>query len=270
MRVSCIQNNAGKDLSSNLSRISHLVAQAARKKPSLIALPETCVWRGPSEELRPIAEMAPRLLKDFRSMAFKHRIAILVGSLMESRKGAGKFFNTSYLINRGGEIAAIYRKIHLFDIKLSGRVDIRESRHIQAGDRIVTAKLGGIKAGLSICYDLRFPELYRCLVDRGAQLAFVPANFTYETGKAHWECLLRARAIENQMFIIAPAQAGINPGNKVRSFGTSLIIDPWGNVLARGSLTKEAVITADLDFKGQSKLRRQFPVLRHRKGLEKA
>jgi deaminated glutathione amidase len=263
MRVSCLQINAGTDISRNVARIIYLAKKALLDKASLIALPEMCVWRGPSEELPSVAAHSARILNEFRTFAARHRVAIMTGSMVETVPVMKKFYNTSHLISPQGRIIARYRKIHLFDIK-RGRLDIQESRYFRGGDQIVTAPLGAIRAGLSICYDVRFPELYRRLSSRGSSMVFVPANFTYETGKAHWECLLKARAIENQFFVVAPAQTGTNPGNGVRSFGSSLIIDPWGRVLAKGSVSGEEIVTADLDFKLLNKLRNEFPVLKHR------
>lgn len=239
------------------------MAQALALKARLIALPEMFCWRGPSRQLPQIAsQVTPLVLEEFQRFARQRKTAVLLGSLLEPAPG-GKFYNTSVLISESGKIAAHYRKIHLFDNRLK-KAESRESRHIARGRKVVTGKVWGICVGLAVCYDLRFPELFRQLAGKGARIIFLPANFTFETGKAHWEILLRARAIENLVFIVAPAQTGIHPSTRLRSFGTSLMVDPWGKILQKGSLTREQVLIADLDLTRQTILRKVFPVLRHR------
>lgn len=263
LRVACIQISASENTGKNLVRLRRLLQQSLRKKPDLIALPENFFWRGPSRDLASVADRTPFLVRDFCRLAKETGTAFLLGSLIEHSSQAGKYFNTSFLISEKGKIAARYRKIHLFQI---GMVHVKtdESRHIMRGIRPATGRIFGETAGLSICYDLRFPELFRVLAARGAKLLFVPANFTYTTGLAHWEVLLKARAVENQAFVIAPAQTGVSPSSKIKSFGTSLIIDPWGRILARGSRHRQEVVTADLNLKDQTSLRKAFPVLKHR------
>ena len=220
-------------------------------------------WRGPSRQLSKIAsQVTPLVIDEFQKWARQNKTAVLLGSILEPAPG-GKFYNTSLLISEYGKIAARYRKIHLFDNRLKN-VKSRESRHIARGHKIVTGKVWGIRAGLTVCYDLRFPELFRQLVRKGARVIFVPSNFTFETGKAHWEILLRARAIENLAFIAAPAHTGTHPSTGIRRFGTSLIIDPWGEILQKGSLSREQILIADLDLARQTALRKVFPVLSHR------
>lgn len=263
LRVACVQMGASESCQQNLSKAASLVLKAIHRKAKFITLPENFLWRGPSKDLKRTAAETPAVIKHFQKIAKEHRVSILLGSLLEpgSRR---KYYNVSVLIAESGRVIARYRKIHLFGIKLS-KVRTDESRHIQSGKKPVTGKVFGIPAGLTICYDVRFPELFRKLIFKGARLITVPANFTDHTGRAHWEVLIRSRAIENQAFVIAPAQVGISPSNKIKSFGTSLIVDPWGIVLARGSRDKDQVITADLDFKAQNELRARFPVLRHAK-----
>ncbi len=263
LRIACIQVSASANLPKNLQRIQTLTQRALKKKPQLIAFPENFCWRGSAESLPVIADAAGAILDLFCEIARKHKTYLLLGSLIERASKPGKYFNTSFLISPEGRVCAKYRKIHLFSIGLAN-VKTNEAAHIHRGAQPVAAKIQGVKMGLSICYDLRFPELYRKLTSLGAKVLLVPSNFTYVTGKAHWEVLLKARAIENQAFVIAPAQSGVSPSNKIKSFGTSLVIDPWGKVLARGPKAGESVLFADLDLRAQAELRTRFPVLRHR------
>ncbi|MCM8775751.1 MAG: carbon-nitrogen hydrolase family protein [Candidatus Omnitrophica bacterium] len=264
-RVSCLQVNAGSDWRKNLDRILLQAEGAFRQKADLIALPETFYWRGDKGCLPAIArEVTPLVLREFKTLASRRRIPILLGSVLECTSKPDRFANASILISDRGEIAARYRKIHLFDVALE-TVKVRESESMVAGTRIVATKVRGIPIGLTICYDLRFPELFRELSRRMVQIIFVPANFTYTTGRSHWEILLRARAIENQVFIVAPAQVGIHPATGIRSFGSSMVVDPWGKVLARGGRVREEIVTADLDFRELAKIRRSLPALKHRR-----
>ena len=264
-RVACIQLNAGSDSEKNWQRLSLLLEKAGHLKCHLIALPEVFAWRGPSKSLNRIANyVSPLIIGRLQSWAKKSKTALLLGSVLLPAKTRGKVTNTSLLINVKGKILAAYHKIHLFDINC-GNIKSRETKEVQPGTKVVSVKMGDKLFGLSVCYDLRFPELYRSLAKKGVQIIFVPANFTAYTGKAHWEVLLRARAIENQVFIVAPAQTGVHPGNKIKSYGNSLIVDPWGRILARGSHLGEEVLWTDLDFLAQKKLRKQFPVLNHRR-----
>ena len=264
LRVACVQISAGADPEKNLAIVREKIKEALKKGAKLIALPENFCFRGASEFLSTLAgKITPAVITEFKTLARRHKTAFLLGSLIE-RGPRGKFFNTSYLISENGKIAAKYRKIHLFDVSLKN-VKVRESKYLARGSEIVTAKVCGIQTGLSICYDLRFSELYRSLSAKGACLIFVPANFTETTGRAHWEVLLRARAIENQAFVVAPAQSGKNPESGLASFGCSLIVDPWGSVLARGSRDGVEVVAADMDFKILEKIRRELPALKHRR-----
>lgn len=264
MRVACVQVNAGSEWEKNFPRIEKLLKKALKKRPDFIALPENFYGRTSSKALSLVARgVTPQILRYFKTFAARHGVSVLLGSILEKAGAGRKFYNTSVLISPQGKVIAKYRKIHLFDIGLRN-VKVSESRHIAPGRKIVLSKINSIPVGLTICYDLRFPELFRALTALGAKILLVPSNFTQETGEAHWEVLLRARAIENQSFVIAPAQTGIHPESGVRSYGNSLIIDPWGRILARASRVSEGVITADLDFGFQARLRRSFPVLRHR------
>lgn len=262
LRVSCIQMDAGADPAANKRTALKLFAEAVRRGSKLIAFPENFYWRGKSADLGKVAAQTPGLIKEFGSLAVRNKTSVLLGSVLE-KSGSKKFGNVSVFISPSGKITR-YRKIHLFDVNIKG-ARVSESRHIEAGKKPVWADGNGVRMGLSVCYDLRFPELYRFLSAKGCKVLFVPANFTETTGKAHWEILLRARAIENLAFVAAPGQTGKNTESGIRSFGNSLIIDPWGRVLARGSFGKTEVITADFDFKNQARIRRHFPVLGHRK-----
>jgi predicted amidohydrolase len=262
LRAACIQMGASADCDSNLLRATALAGRAIRQKARFLAFPENFLWRGPARDLKRAAACVPQAVRHFQNLARQTRTAILLGSVLEPSAVKGKFYNTSLLLSESGKITAKYRKIHLFDVGLK-RVRVDESRYIAAGKQPVVGKVLNVPLGLTICYDLRFPELFRAEVFRGAKIIAVPANFTEYTGLAHWEVLLRARAIENQVFIAAPGQVGVHPESKIRSFGTSLILDPWGNVLARGSRAKEEVVLGDLDFSFQNHLRSSFPVLKH-------
>jgi len=196
-----------------------------------------------------------------RETARELRVDLVAGSFVERREGHDKLGNTSVHAGPDGEIRGVYRKIHMFDVTVAGK-EYRESTSQEAGDEVVTSEADGARLGLTVCYDLRFPELYRILAVRGARILIVPAAFTKTTGQAHWDTLLRARAIENQAFVIAADQIGVHPpGNE--SFGGSQIVDPWGDVLARAE-DRECVISADLDFARQDEVRDTLPSLANR------
>ena len=264
-RAACVQINAGRDWKRNFDFSLRQVFRALKKKAHAIAFPENFLWRGPAEQMPEIARTVPQeVIPVFQELAREHRVSFLLGSLILPVRSSRKYASTSILISESGKIAASYQKIHLFDISLKA-LKVRESEHFLHGRRVVSGVSFGVRWGLSICYDLRFPELYRNLSLQNCQILCVPANFTYRTGKAHWETLLRARAIENQCFVVAPAQCGVHPGSGIRSFGRSMIIDAWGNVLGRLDGSEEGILTADLDLEAQEKLSREFPVLAHRK-----
>lgn len=267
-QAACIQVNAGKDWQANIDRITRkLIPEALQSKPDLIALPEMFLYRGRSGQLSQLAQTASeQILSELQKIAKLNRVGILAGSLPEASRIKAKYYNSSYFIDEKGKILSKYRKVHLFDIDLPGKVSLKESRHVLPGKSAVSFKWKGIHWGQSICYDLRFAEYYRCLAAAGCRVIFVPANFTYETGKAHWETLLKARAIENQLFIVAPNQGGSNSETGVKSFGRTMIISPWGDILAQtGRSQGEQIVVAKLDLARQDDLRRQFPVLKHRK-----
>ncbi len=278
LKVAVIQMKSGSEKDKNLKEAAKLINQAIKKKAKFIALPEVFNYRGNLIEAVKFAESIPGQSTNLISaLAKKHKVWILIGSILErtrstkhearSIKNDLKPFNTSVLINPEGEIVAKYRKIHLFDIKLKGK-EILESSRNQAGKNPKLVEVGfkpnSIKIGLSICYDLRFPELYRAYSKSGAKIICVPSSFTKPTGEAHWHTLIKARAIENLCYVVAPNQAGIGSGG-VRTYGHSLIVDPWGKVLAEASADKEEVIFAEIELDYLEKIRKNLPALEHRK-----
>jgi predicted amidohydrolase len=261
LRVAAVQLNSTDDKARNLEVAERLVRAAAADGAGLVALPEKWNMLGGGEVLLAGAEtLDGPSLGAARDWARELGIHLLAGSISE--RHPGKAFNTSVLIGPGGEDVAVYRKIHMFDVEVGG-VSYRESDHEEPGAEIVTAPLGGLIAGLSVCYDLRFPELYRILAVRGARLVTVPSAFTTATGRDHWEVLLRARAIENQTFVLAPNQFGLAPPH-LDSYGRSAIVDPWGTVLATAP-DEECFVAADLDLAAQERVRESLPSLANRR-----
>lgn len=222
-----------QDVEQNLKQIAALAAQAAESGCGLLALPENAtLLAGDVIRLQRAESVDGAQMSAVRAMAAQHHLAILVGSFAETGPDSQHTYNTSVLVDHRGEVAAVYRKIHLFDVDVSADTRFRESASVAPGEPLVVcADLFGWKLGLSICYDLRFPELYRRLVDAGAEVLCVPAAFTYRTGNAHWHALLRARAIENFCWVVAPGQTGTHDGNR-ESYGHSLGVSPWGDVRA--------------------------------------
>lgn len=262
LKVAAIQMTSGSNKEKNLQQAERLITKAAKSGTKFIVLPEVFNFRGNFNGAAKQAESIPGYSTHFiASLAKKYKIWILIGSLMEKSKS--KPFNTSVLINPQGKIITKYRKMHLFDIKLKGK-EILESKRNQAGKSPKLAKVGGAKVGLSICYDLRFPELYRQYSKSGAEIIFIPSSFTKPTGEAHWHTLIKARAIENLCYVIAPNQAGVGSAG-IKTFGHSLIVDPWGKILAEGPANGEAVVFADIDLDYLEKVRKNLPALEHRK-----
>lgn len=260
--VAAVQMESGPDLAANLIRARALVAEAAARHARLVVLPEVFAWRGPRDAEDGVASPIPGPVSDFlRGLAAELRVTIVGGSFLERSDEAGRSFNTSILVDPEGAIRAVYRKMHLFDVDLPGRVTVRESDGRIPGTEVVTAPTEVGTVGMSICYDLRFPELFRRLALAGATIVTIPSAFTAHTGAAHWEPLLRARAIENQVFVIAPNQTGTSP-HGFRDHGHSMVVDPWGTVLARAG-EAEAVVTAELDLDHLERVRREMPCLRH-------
>lgn len=262
IRVACIQLDAGNDFERNFRQTASFIRRAARKHVSLVVFPETFLFRGSSTKLEEVARKTSAIIPEFQRLAKGNKIAVLLGSILEVSPVKNRYFNTSLFISEKGEIKAKYRKIHLFDVRTPKGARMKESEHIVAGKKIVSRSWRGIRVGFSICYDVRFPELFRALVKRGgAEVIFVPSNFLEETGEVHWHALLRARAIENQVFIVAPAQSGKNVSTGKRSFGHSLVIDPWGCILAEASGSGERILVADLDLSFLHRIRKNFPVV---------
>jgi predicted amidohydrolase len=260
LRVAAVQLNSTGDKVRNLATAEGLVREAAADGADFIALPEK--WNllaGGKELLAGAEQLDGPSLTAARGWARTLGIHLLAGSICEG--GEERASNTSVLIGPGGEDLAVYRKIHMFDVEAGG-VSYRESEFEQAGGEVVTGPLADLVLGMSVCYDLRFPELFRILALRGARILAIPSAFTTATGRDHWEVLLRARAIENQAFVVAPNQVGEAPPH-YESFGHSAIIDPWGVVLASAPIG-EGFIVADLDFAAQDAVRASLPSLANR------
>ncbi len=264
MRAGAIQLNATEDIDHNLATADRLVREAAGRGCELVVLPEKWSALGTAQQLSAAAEpLDGRCISWARTIARELAIDLVAGSIVERVEGREKGANTSVHISPEGEIKAVYRKIHMFDVEVDGVV-YAESDGEQPGDEIVLSELaGGAGLGMSICYDLRFPELYRILAVRGAEVTVVPSAFTLATTRDHWEILVRARAIENQCFVVAANQIGNHPGG-LRSGGRSLIVDPWGLVLASAP-DAETAIVADLDLDALSDVRRRLPSLANRR-----
>ncbi|MEJ7789783.1 MAG: carbon-nitrogen hydrolase family protein [Thermoleophilaceae bacterium] len=262
MRAAAVQLNSTEDKDRNLERADRLTREAAADGAGLIVLPEKFNLLGTHDHYEAGAEpLDGPTVRWARDTARELKVDLVAGSFVERREGHDKLGNTSVHVGPGGEVRGVYRKIHMFDVTVAGKA-YRESTSQEAGDEVVTSEAEEARLGLTVCYDLRFPELYRILAIRGARILIVPAAFTKTTGQAHWDTLIRARAIENQAFVIAADQIGAHPpGNE--SFGGSQIVDPWGEVLARAA-DQECVVTADLDFARQDEVRESLPSLANR------
>jgi predicted amidohydrolase len=262
VRAAAVQLNSNGDKDRNLATAERLVRAAAADGAEFVALPEKWNLLGGGEELVAGAEpLDGPSLQAARRWARELGIHLLAGSISERGGEGEKASNTSVLIDPHGEDLAVYRKIHMFDVDAGG-VSYRESEFERPGTEPVVAQAGELTAGLTVCYDLRFPELFRILALRGARLVAVPSAFTLATGRDHWEVLLRARAIENQLFVLAPNQVGEAPPH-FSSFGRSLIVDPWGVVLATAP-DEECFVAAELDFAALERVREQLPSLANR------
>jgi len=264
VRAAAVQLNSTADPSANLASADRLTRAAAADGAGLIVLPEKWTAIGTDEQLRSAAEsLDGPAIAWARATARELGVDLVAGSILERLPGQQKLANTSVHVGPDGELRAVYRKLHMFDVQVGGR-SYRESELEEPGDEIVASETAdGVELGLSICYDLRFPELYRILAVRGARVIAVPAAFTLATTRDHWETLLRARAIENQAFIVAANQVGAHPGG-YRSGGRSMIVDPWGLILAQAPDTKGYVV-AGLDLERQREIREQLPSLANRR-----
>jgi deaminated glutathione amidase len=260
--VAAIQMSSGGDKAANLEKAEHLIRLAAARGARLVGLPEVFNWRGKRAEEAAAAEPLEGVtLTLMAGLARELELHIVAGSITEDAPGLSKRYNTSVLIGPDGRRLAVYRKIHLFDVDLPGRVTIKESDAKLAGAEVVSAPTALATIGLSVCYDLRFPELYRRLAFGGARIITIPSAFTFPTGEAHWDVLIRARAIENQCYVIAPAQFGLNV-HGFSDYGNSMIVDPWGRVLARAA-DMEGVVIAPVDLDYLERVRHELPSLAH-------
>lgn len=260
--AACVQMRSGDDKERNVTAAEAHVASAARAGARLIVLPETFSWRGPaSGDAAAAEEIEGPTLGRLGRLARDLGVTIVAGSILERARDGGQPYNTSVALGPDGRILAAYRKVHLFDVALPGKVEVRESaRRGRGGDAVcVDTDLG--RLGLSVCYDLRFPELYRRLALGGAEILCVPSAFTFPTGAAHWETLLRARAIENQCWVLAANQHGPS-GLGHADYGHSAVVDPWGTVVACAT-DGERVVLAEVDMGYLARVRREMPCLEH-------
>ncbi len=264
LRLAAVQMCSRNDLEDNLRRATERIREAADHGADVVALPENFAFMGSDEERAHVAQgLDGEILGTLKALAREKGINILAGSFLveSSEESDRRPYNTSVFVDREAIAAAVYHKIHLFDVSLADGASYRESEYIRPGKEPVTVSREGVTFGLTICYDLRFPELYRALARKGAQIVFVPAAFTMVTGKEHWMPLLQARAIESQVYLVAPAQFGRHD-EKRQTHGHSAIVDPWGAVLAQAP-ERECVIYADFDAEYLEEVRRRIPVLSH-------
>lgn len=264
MRAAVVQLHVIPNVEENLATASDLVRKAVAAGAELVVLPEMVDFGGDKDRVPEIKTDVPGPVTDhFAALAKELGIWLQAGSIHENIPGQDRTYNTAILFNPQGELVASYRKLHLYDVQIPGRVDAMESETIAPGEQVVTADVNGHKAGLTICYDIRFPELYRALANEGAEIVFLPAAFMLYTGKDHWETLIRARAIENQCFMLASGQQGVNDKGRA-TYGRSMIVDPWGTVLATAPDGNGFAI-ADLDFDYLQRLRKELPSLANRR-----
>jgi predicted amidohydrolase len=263
LRAAAVQLNSTDEKDRNLATADRLVREAASDGADVVVLPEKFNLLGPHEAYLAGAEALDGPTVGWaRDIARELGIDLVAGSIVERREDRDKLSNTSVHVGPDGELKAVYRKIHMFDVEVEGQV-YRESESQEGGhDLVVTETAAGVPMGMSVCYDLRFPELYRILAVRGARVLLIPAAFTKVTGQAHWEVLIRARAIENQAFVIAADQVGRHPPDHL-SYGGSTIVDPWGEVLALAP-DEECFAAADLDLERQDEIREKLPSLANR------
>ena len=263
MRAAVVQMNSSSDTASNLERAERLVRAAASDGAEFVCLPEKWALLGPGEVIAAGAEpLDGPIVSAAAGWARELGIHLCAGSVPEDPADGGKPYNTSVLIGPDGEVAATYRKLHMFDVEVEG-TEYRESEHERAGESLATATAGELQVGLTVCYDLRFPELFRILALRGATAFTIPSAFTAVTGRAHWETLLRARAIENSAFVIAAGQVG-KAEPHYESWGHSMLVDPWGRIL--GVVTdREGHACADLDLAELGRIRETLPSLANRR-----
>lgn len=262
--AACVQMTSTDDVEGNIAQASSLIRAARKAGADFIATPENTgimAARGDLSIARARHENEHEALIAYRQLAGELGCWLLIGSLGVRIEGETRVANRSFLIGPDGVVRASYDKIHMFDVTLASGESYRESRNFRPGERAVCAELPWARLGLTVCYDLRFPQLYRALAHAGAGVLSVPSAFTRPTGEAHWHVLLRARAIETGSFVIAPAQCGTHPGNR-RTYGHSLIVGPWGEVLADGG-EEPGVVLAEIDMAAVAKARGQIQALDH-------
>jgi deaminated glutathione amidase len=264
LRVACVQLNAGTDKAANLEKAERLVGRAASTGADVVVLPEKWNAIGSPDTLRANAEPLEGGASGeaMSGWARAHGITLVGGSITEIREGRERLSNTCPVYDPSGGLVAVYRKIHMFDVDVGGHT-YRESEAEEPGEETTVCDVEGWKVGLSVCYDLRFPELYRILALDGAELVTVPAAFTLYTGKDHWELLLRARAVENQCYVAAANMWGVQEGGKA-SYGRTSIVDPWGVVVAQAA-DEDTVVSAELDRAHMERIRRDLPSLANRR-----
>jgi predicted amidohydrolase len=263
MRVAVCQLNSREDRAGNLRAARELLDRAAALGADLALLPEYTDYLGPSAGAPKPEGLDGEYAAFFSDAARELGMWVFAGSYHETGPDPARTFNTMPVFDRSGSLAVAYRKIHLYDVEIPGRVSYQESRSVAAGTEVVTVPVDGATVGLSICYDLRFPELYRRLAEQGATILVVPAAFMMHTGRDHWEVLLRARAIENQCYVLAADQIGDHePGRTC--FGRSMVIDPWGTVLTQAP-DEVGVAVVDIDLERLERIRLELPSLANRR-----
>lgn len=267
LRVALLQTNAGIDMDDNLATAARLVEQAAADGAEMVLAPENFHMRVPAGgagmRLERAEDPSGPFTELFRNLAQRLGIYVLAGTYNQKSKDPKKMRNTSLFFGPNGDLLAAYHKIHMFDVEIQGQINASESTFVEAGTEVVIADTEFGRVGLSVCYDLRFPELYRALVLRGARLLFVPANFATFTGRDHWEPLLRARAIENGAFVLAPGQIGGVSG-AFQAYGRSMVVDPWGTVIACAS-DGQRILHSTIDLGLIDEVRSKLPSLKHRR-----
>ncbi|MGA7704919.1 MAG: carbon-nitrogen hydrolase family protein [Solirubrobacteraceae bacterium] len=264
-KAAAIQLNSGADVEANIAAADRLVRAAAAEGATLIVLPEKWTVMGSPEDLRAGAQtLDGSAISWARETAREQKLDLVAGSIAERVEGREKLGNASVHVGPDGEIKAVYRKLHMFDVEIEGK-RYCESDTDEPGDEVVSSELAdGSNLGMAICYDLRFPELFRVLALRGARVVSLPAAFTLPTTRDNWEPLVRARAIEDQVFMVAANQVGEHPGGH-HSGGRSMIVDPWGTVLASADGETTGYILAELDYAHQDDVRKRIPLLEHRR-----
>lgn len=265
LTVAAVQMSSGTDKSGNIAAALEMVHAAADRGATYVQVPEYFSFLSPPQALPAAAETVPGPTTTTMAEAARSRsITVHLGSLIERADDPDKVFNTSVLIDPTGRIAATYRKTHLFDVDIPGAVAYHESDVIVPGEQLAVVDVGRVRVGLSICFDLRFPELYRALAGAGAQVLAVPAAFNATTGRAHWEVLTRSRAIENHAFVVAAAQVGTTTEG-IRTWGHSMIVDPWGEVMAESTTTGPDILVATLEIDQVARRRAQISVFDFRR-----